>query len=104
MDENNQFDPPNEWQTSAFNSQFQNNVSPEDFVPSPFGGNPMQSFLNFFPPPSTMKYHDGNGDSFMQNAGFQPEVGLYNGAAFAQNENINPNPQVSLVEPDRSRS
>lgn len=111
MDQNNQFNGhnshngPNAWQTNAYNSQFQNNMNPEDFAAgSPFGGNSMPQFMaGFFPPQNGMQYNpagNGNGDSYMQGSNFQPEVGLFNGngSSFAQNENVNPNPPVSFVQ------
>lgn len=100
MDQNNQGNQYNAWQTNAFNSQFQNNMNPEDFPPSPFGGNNIQPFMGgFFQSPHPMQYNAaGNGDSFMQGNNFQPEVGLFNGngSVFALNENLNLNPQVSF--------
>ena len=37
-----------------------------------------------------MQYDDANGE------GYQPEVPLYNSEAFAQNQHINPSPQVGF--------
>jgi len=103
MDPNKQYATPDAWQTNAFNNQFRNNANQEGRATSSGGANPMQ-FLSYFPQPSTMQYSDNNADSFIKNDESQPKDDLYHGAAFPQSGNSNPNPQVSLVEPDRSRN
>ncbi len=67
----------------------QNGFNQDDFAQSQFnGGNPQQIFPT---QPNIMPFgEEMNGDSFMAGNNFQPEVGLYNDAAFMQNQFVNP--------------
>ncbi len=70
----------------------QNNFNQDDFTQSQFGGgNPQRIFQT---QPNMMPFDEMNGDSFMENNSFQPEVGIYNDSAFMQNQFVN---QVSFV-------
>jgi hypothetical protein len=90
------------WQNNGFgdNSSFQNGFNQENFPPSPFGaglGTPLGQ--SFFPNQTDMmQYEGGNGEGFMSNE-FHPEVGLFNQAAYMQNQVINANGPVCIMNP-----
>jgi hypothetical protein len=90
------------WQNHGFgdNGSFQNNFNQENFPPSPFGagsGTPLGQ--SFFPNQTDMlQYEGGNGEGFISNE-FHPEVGLFNQAAFMQNQVMNTNGPVCIVDP-----
>jgi hypothetical protein len=74
------------------NKGFENNGSNfnlHDYPPSPFGGHPGQQYFPQIPfQPNTMQLEGGNGEAFI-NGEFQPDMGLYNEGAFAQNHLAN---------------
>ena len=95
------------WQNHGFgdNGSFQNNFNQENFPSSPFGagsGTPLGQ--SFFPTQTDMlQYEGGNGEGFISNE-FHPEVGLFNQAAFMQNQVMNTNGPVRILNPSLSNA
>ena len=88
------------WPNNGFgnNGHFPPNYNQEDFTQPPFGGDQGQRF--FTPQPNMMQFDEMNGDSYMANGNFQPEVGLFNDGAFIPNQFVN---QVSFYGHSGSR-
>lgn len=76
------------WPNNEFGNNG-NNFNQDDYPPLPFGDHPGQPYLPQLSfQPNMMQFEGGNGEGFM-NGEFQPEVGLYNEGALAQNQFVN---------------
>jgi len=87
------------WQNNGFGNSghFQNFNNQEAFTPPSFGGSPgpLLSGQQFFAShPNIVQYDDGEG--FINND-FQPEVGIFNEAAYMQNQFMNATVPVSFA-------